>query len=323
MEDTLANKVMSTIKKADRPTEVSIQQLRDMVAISLEDGILTDDEKNLLCGMAKTLGIEKSELEFLLKVKLEEEPINQSEGDIERLAEPSKQALLKSLSASVGNAVSKAKTFSAKKCLPIAKYSKNIGVFVSTRVSKIKDSQAEQKELARIQLEALLTKIRDRRKQSKILKEKEKTEIKLLSISLADLDRRIANIEHARRKRHSLLKNQKDSSVAENELKVLEKEESVLTSAKETILTIPKVHARKLDLSKLLKRINHLMETTIFDETKEEKSEKALLATAGFAAAAAKGLGDVAKEAAKNSEIQKATFDLGVTAWKSRKDKTK
>lgn len=312
--------------KADRPTEASIQQLSDMIAIALEDGILTDDEKNLLCGMAKTLGIEKCEMEDMLSAGLEERTISQPHTELECLAEPSKQSFAKRFAITLGKAVSKniGNAFGLdKSATKIKTQTSDLDGLVSGLVSLVRNSSqfTDQQAHVRAQIDTLLTKVRERHEQSKKVNENKKQEFEVHSVRFLAIARQITDIEHARRKRRSLLKNSKDSTVAENESKNIEIEESSILSLKEEILAIPVLHAKKLEISKTIKRIHHLARTTIFDETKGEKAEKTLMAAAQVAGAAVRGIGTVIAEGAKNTDIQKAVFDKGVCAWESRKKK--
>jgi len=312
---------------ADRPSDASIQKLSDMIAIALEDGILTDDEKNLLCGMAKTLGIEKCEMEALLDARLEERSISQLNSEIEWPTEPAKQSFAKRFAFSLGNAVSKniENAFGPDRCSTIIKkQTSDLDGFVSGLVSLVRNNSQftdQQQAHVKTQIDALLTKVRERHEQSKLANENKKQEFAVHSVRFVAIGRQITDIEHARNKRHSLLKNSKDSTVAENESKNIEIEESSLLSLKEEILAIPVLHAKRLEISKTLKRIDRLARTTIFDETKEEKTEKILMAARELAGATIRGLGTMAAEAAKNEAIQKAVFDKGVAVLENRKKK--
>ena len=318
------------------PSTVALKQLSEMISIALDDNILTTDEKKLLYGMAESLGIEKSEMEAILNAKLKDKSISQPGTEIAQLDKPRKQPLAKRFSSSIGNVVSrqvglanksfsKVKQFGLDKCATITGQTKGLEGFVSSMVSLIKENShiADQQQAhVRIQLDALLTKIRARQEQSKIAKENKKREFEMHSVRFDAITHQISDIEHARKKRRSLLKNPKDSSVAENESKNIEIEEAVLSSLKTEILAIPITHAKRLKISKTIKRIDYLAHTTIFDETEEEKTERFLNAAGKFTGEAFRGLGGAATELAKSEAFQKIAVEKGVEAWENRKKKS-
>lgn len=174
-------------------------------------------------------------------------------------------------------------------------------------------------------IEAESIKYQERQRQKQIMEEIERREFESSSVRHDAIVRQITDMEHARKKRHSLLKSGHDQSIAENESKVSKIEEAALENLKASIHAIPTAHAEKLKISKTIHHIDILAKTTIFDETEEEKEEKRRERNAEIRReayiATGKVAGEVAKEIAKNPDAQKFVADAAINFWEKRKNK--